>query len=225
MMHRRLTACLLVIALGAATAAKKPFWEEKPPETWSKQECVQLLTNSPWVSQWPPGRVPGAGFSGTYQAQLWSVRLIRQAMVRFAQLDPGYPLLTPEARKTQDEEGARFTAAEFPDTIVVQVRYLKKDPQWVWFWRSQTVASLQQIAYLGMADRNVAPAGYTPPTLDKAEMQFVFPRFLRGQPLTQPADALLGLQLQVPSFAGRMRETILIRFEPQRMLVEGKLAS
>jgi len=219
-----LTGGALAVALAVAAASEKPFWQVKPPDTWSRQECAKFLSSSPWVSQWPPVGNPSNDSPGVkYRAQLWSVSLLRQAMVRYAQLDPGYARLTPEARKLQDEEGARFLAAQFPDTIVVQVQFWRNDPRWVWFWRGQSIEQLKGIVLLGEADRNVLPVGFTPPTAGKAEMQFVFPRFIKGEPLTRPGDPLLGLQLKLPAFSGYARETVLLKFDPREMRVDGQL--
>jgi hypothetical protein len=47
--HVTFTGLCVVLALAAASAAAREFWEKTPFERWSKQEALRLLTDSPWA--------------------------------------------------------------------------------------------------------------------------------------------------------------------------------
>ena len=145
-------------------------------------------------------------------------------MARYAELDPGFGNLSEEAQKNLREEASRFVRAEFPETFVVQVMYWQKDPAWVWFWQRQSSRTLRGIVQMATPRGAVAPVHFTPPTYDKAEMQFVFPRLSRGRPVVRADDSFLDLRIQIPANNGRFRESVHIRFYPKEMKVKGTLA-
>ncbi len=95
------------VAILAAWVAVVPstlaqgFWANKEYQSWTLQDCQQLLKDSPWAGSYGIARVnmqvvgqPSAVAGReeaptiTYVAQLWSARPIRQAIVRKQQLDP-----------------------------------------------------------------------------------------------------------------------------------------
>lgn len=230
------TGFLLVLAFACSLAvlAQEKFWEGKAPENWSRKDCERLLTDSPWARGWAPERatvVTGGGRRASYmtgprvvyRVQLWSALQIRQAMVRYAELDPNYKSLPEDARKAQDAEAARFVSAQFPDTVVVQVLYWKKDPKWAEFWQGQSVGTLKTMVHLVGPRGQAAPVYFTAPTHDKPEMQFVFPRFVEGHPLLESGDDSLTLRMDLPPFGPFLQQVVSVRFEPKDMLAGGKL--
>lgn len=53
-------------AISALGATAKPFWEEKPPEQWTKDEIDQLLNNSPWAQKAAVNFDGGPGGAGGF---------------------------------------------------------------------------------------------------------------------------------------------------------------
>jgi len=218
-------------ALLLAISAQAQFWKEKNPEQWSKKDCEKLLSDSPWAKTWE--RSGGAVASRampirtTYVAQLWSVRTVRQAIVRIAQLDPGYRSLTPEQKKAQDAEAERFIGAESPDAVVVQIVFAtnssagERDLRLE--WQKLSLEVLKESASLEGPHGKVAPIGYTKPGVEQKEFQLVFPRTLNGKPLVLESDAFLRVEFVHPGKGILAAERVVIEFSPKDMLLDGKL--
>ncbi len=163
----------------------------------------------------------------TYVAQLWSVRLVRQAIVRIAQLDPGYRSLTPEQKKAQDTEADRFIRVESPDRIVVQVVFAtnstsgERDLRFE--WQKLSLEVLKESASLAGPQGRVAPVGYTKPEVEQREFQLVFPRTLNGKRLVTESDAFLRLEFVHRGRGVLGSDRVVIEFHPKEMLWDGKL--
>lgn len=229
--HTRMATSLAMAGLLLAISAQAQFWTEKKPEQWSKKDCQKLLSDSPWAKTWE--RSAGASASraipirATYVAQLWSVRMVRQAIVRIAQLDPGYGALTPEQKKAQDAEAERFIGSEAPDTVVVQIVFAtnssagERDLRVE--WQKLSLEVLKESASLEGPHGRVAPIGYTKPAVEQKEFQLVFPRTLNGKLLVVESDAFLRVEFIHPGKGMQAETRVVIEFSPKDMLVNGKL--
>ena len=214
-----------------AITAQAQFWTEKKPEQWSKKDCQKLLSDSPWAKTWE--RSAGASASratpvrATYVAQLWSVRTVRQAIVRIAQLDPFYRALSPEQKKAQDAEAERFIDTEARDTVVVQVVFAtnssagERDLRVE--WQKLSLEVLKASASLEGPTGKVAPVGYTKPAVEQREFQLVFPRTLNGKPIVTESDAFLRVEFVHPAKGILTEQHVVIEFSPKEMLLNGKL--
>jgi len=234
----RARSFFLPIALLAAMTLCLPlaaqFWQQKKPAAWSSGDCKKLLTNSPWAKTYVAisdyraiGSIQATPLRITYVAQLWSARVVREAMVRNAQLDAGYAQLGPAEKQAQDEEAAKFIAADTPDRVIVQVLFaVNKDfyaKRLNTYWQERTVATLRNVVALAGPRGRVAPVGFTPPTADKAEMQFVFPRLMEGKPIVEPGDAALALEIDMSHWGVMKGEKVRIEFAVSEMTLDGKL--
>ena len=227
----RRASLLAMAGLLLAISAQAQFWTEKKPEQWSKKDCQKLLSDSPWAKTWE--RSAGASASraipvrATYVAQLWSVRTVRQAIVRIAQLDPFYSALTPEQKKAQDAEAERFIGSEAPDTVVVQIVFAtnssagERDLRVE--WQKLSLEVLKESASLEGPNGKVALVGYTKPGVEQREFQLVFPRTLNGKPLVVESDAFLRVEFVHPGKGMQAETRVVIEFSPKDMLVDGKL--
>ena len=190
-----------------------------------------MLKDSPWAKTWE--RSAGASASratpirATYVAQLWSVRTVRQAIVRIAQLDPFYSALSPEQKKAQDAEAERFIGTEARDTVVVQIVFFtnssagERDLRVE--WQKLSLEVLKASASLEGPHGKVAPVGYTKPAVEQKEFQLVFPRTLNGKPLVAESDAFLRVEFVHPGKGMQAETRVVIEFFPKDMLVDGKL--
>jgi hypothetical protein len=221
-------AAMLLGAAGPAFDAQ--VWTQKKPEQWSKKDCEKVLGDSPWAKTWERSEV-AAGLAlpvrTTYVAQLWSVRAVRQAIVRNAQLAPSYRSLTPEQKKAQDTEGERFIAAGFPDTVVVQIVFgtnsMAGERDLRIQWQKLSLEALKETASLEGPRGRVAPVEYTKPAVESNEFQLVFPRTLNGQALVQEGDAFLRVEFVHPIKGILAERRVVIEFHPKDMLLDGKL--
>ena len=227
---RRATSVMMA-GLLLAISAQAQFWAEKKPEQWSKKDCEKLLKDSPWAKTWE--RSAGASASratpirATYVAQLWSVRTVRQAIVRIAQLDPFYSALSPEQKKAQDAEAERFISTEARDTVVVQVVFFtnssagERDLRVE--WQKLSLEVLKESASLEGPNGKVALVGYTKPGVEQREFQLVFPRTLNGKPIVTESDAFLRVEFVHPGKGMLAEQHVVIEFSPKEMLLDGKL--
>lgn len=229
--HTRQATSLAMVALLLGISAQAQAWKQKSPEQWSRKDCEKLLSDSPWARTWE--RTGGLVVSRvtpirtTYVAQLWSVRMLRQAIVRIAQLDSGYRSLTPEQKKAQDAEAERFIDADSPDAVVVQVVFAtnssagERDLRVEWQKLSLEVLK-ERVSLVGPHGK-VAPVGYTKPGVEQNEFQLVFPRTLNGKPLVQENDAFLRVEFIHPGKGILGADRVVIEFFPKDMLLDGKL--
>lgn len=240
-MRRKFSGLLLAVYLVIAPFVQaQGFWQKKEYQKWSQSECRQLLKDSPWAKSYAMGTVifetvqqesTVAGRDATpqitYQAQIWSARPIRQAIVRQQQLDPKYTKLSPEQKNTLDEKSAKFIDTEFPDTVVVQVIYATTSQAYerelARYWQSTSSEDLKRsINLIGAAGR-FAPLQVTVAPGAGREMQLIFPRLYKGEPMIGPNDKTLGLELPHPAIGVLPGERVYIPFDVKKMIIDGKV--
>jgi hypothetical protein len=221
---------LLALGMGVSLHAWAQDWEKKNWERWSRKDCEKLLRDSPWAKTWERTRgaaIPTVPIRATYVAQLWSVRFVRQAVVRTAQLDLHRGSLSAEQKKAQEAEEARFIGAESADSVVVQIVFgtnsAAGERELRLQWQKLSLAALKETVYLESPRGRVALAGYTPPEVERNEFQFVFPRTINGRPIVEEGDAFLRLGFVHPITGVLAEVRVVIEFNPKEMSYEGKL--
>lgn len=173
-------------------------------------------------------RVVESGPQVTYYVQLRSARLMREAMVRQAQLRQNYAGMTAEQKRVFDQQAEQFLNRDFGDSVVVYVTYaggggadlggLQKH------WKSQTADTLKDTVFLNATEGVKAPLlQYTPGEGDALAFQFVFPRQVGGKPLVTAKDKRLQLEFVHPGIGELGEKRILVEFKPNKMLVKGQL--
>ncbi len=230
---------ILILGLALASPLRAQFWQKKDYLQWSQRECQKLLTDSPWATGYTVGTVlfqPVAEESAVpvremnpqivYQAQIWSARPIRQALVRLMRLDPKFSQLSPEQKQARETEWANFIDAEFPDAIVIRVRYSANDPVYdrdlARFWQSQSTDSLRQDIYLSSSGK-VIPVRVTVAPGAAREIELIFPRELDGRPFVRPTDKTLTLEFTHPAVGILPSERVFLRFDARKMRVNEKI--
>jgi hypothetical protein len=119
----------LVLALAAASASARQFWEKTPFERWSKQDALRLLTDSPWaltdvltaadlmaedlsirfkLDEDPFSKGSYWRVINTTSVRLRSALPVRQAFVRQKQIAVKYEKLADADRASFDAEVKEF---------------------------------------------------------------------------------------------------------------------
>ncbi len=243
---RRLTfyTALFTTLFTATLLFGQQFWDKQDYHKWSKQDCAKLLQNSPWAQRWdlvtPVFAVVDSGRNTTdteatsgrdsslqinYVAQLRSVPIIRQAVVRMAMLEAKYDRMTPEQQKQIAAQTEKFLAVQFPDVVVVHVKYGSNIPtydrQMAQFWQRQSLELVKNVFNLiGHAGR-VAPIHYEVLPGAGREFEVTFPRFFNGQPLVTSADKTLALEFLHPAVGDSGSTRVFIPFKVKDMVRNG----
>jgi hypothetical protein len=191
---------LLVLLVGAAIAADKAFWTQKPYAKWSQRECEKLLSDSPWAKSMtlrrPAMREINRGFgqtasgdSGTgerdpeivYTVQIRSAQPLREAYIRMKGIQGHVDAMSDDAKTRVQQRFDEYLAQPFDDKIVVLVQYKSNLPEvdtmLANYWQGQTVGTLKNSVYLSGPDGDhMEPTAYVGGSGADREFQFVFPR-------------------------------------------------
>lgn len=214
---RVLFALLLVACLAIPAAAQ--FWTKKSYDKWSKNECKDMLTKSPWAGQYrhavavqelisSSSSITGAPLVEgrespyvTYTAKFMSARPIREAMIRMQQLDAKYEKLTPEKKAAFDEQAKKFLDMPFADQIVIQLSYETIQTYRIplsRYWKSLSQDELRQKMSLFGDEGKVTPAQVIVSDGPDPEFQLFFPRVHDGKPLVTSASKEIALEVFHP---------------------------
>lgn len=203
------------------------FWEKKEWTKWNERECLKMLQNSPWAKLYEvSGRSGGDTLDGEIPSIKYTVKFnsalpVRQATIRFSQIQYKYDKLPDEQKQQFDENANQYLAARFPDMVVISIDYSTnvREQQIPLnnYWEIKTTEHLQNTTYLyGANDVKVPLSQYVP---GKTSFQFIFPRQVDGKPLVTPEDKSLKLEFEVPSIGGMGGETALIEFKVKDMVL------
>jgi hypothetical protein len=217
----------------APAPAPASSWDKKESyRSWSLQEAVALLTNSPWATQETFFRVIGGIGSGvrgekeiysTFFVRILSARPIREAYARINQLQAGYDDLSREDRRRFDAALADGLNLDVRRWIVISLSFRSNDPtqelQVRQFLEVQTKETLKSRAFLS-TDRfpQVELSEYFPPREAAVGAKFVFPRHQGGKPVVTAKDSAVRFELDIPGFS----RDLSARFPVSRMLIEGE---
>ncbi len=197
---------LLLAATAAFSQHKSDF------RSWTLEEAVKVLNDSPWARQQTVTRVIsgiGSGVFGEkeiyhrYYVRLLSARPVREAFARIEQLTKGYDQLDESTRRALDERLLPQIERAMGNSIVLAVCFRSNDPEVEQEVRrtlqSQTVETLKTRAYLSTRRfRQLELAAYFPATEDSVGAKFVFPCVVGGQPVVLPDDPSMVFELSLP---------------------------
>ena len=230
----------ILCLLAAASAHAQGFWQKKDYQKWSKDEVREVLRDSPWARTYTVGQVliqalqENAAVSGretnpqiTYLAQIWSARPIREALVRQEQLSGAAGKLPAEQKAALLEKEAKFIAADFPQTVIVELIYGSSsqalDQDLTRYWQSQSPEMVKQFTYLIAGSRRIAPLQVGIGKGARHEIQLTFPRQVDGQPIVSSDDKHIALQLQHPTIGVLPAQAVYIEFDLKRMTLNGQV--
>lgn len=219
------------LAFSVLPARTEPV--DKPYRSWTLEEAVEVLTQSPWGRQATFTRVVGGIGSGllgekeildTFFVRLLSARPVREAYARVQQIQAGYDRLDKAAKHRVDASLAPVLDLDADRWIVVTVSFRSNDHatqlRVKQFFETQTTDSLKTAAYLS-TDRipQIELAAYFPPVDEAVGAKFVFPRRIGGEPAVTCEDESVTFELEIPGVAQELR----VGFPVAKMIVKGEL--
>jgi hypothetical protein len=245
---RAMVALLILFASVSAPAKQKqPFWETKDWTQWSKYECRKILTISPWASttysytitkrqSWPtqeycPSEYPYFPCTRDYNEVSWrnwnpitiqlrSALPVRLALLRLLQIESRFGRYPAKDRHSFELEVRNSLSHNFEDFIVVNVSSHSN----IYFSGAPTEVLLQppnraRLPFAKTMEHDNFQHSYG--------IDFLFPRFVNGQPVVSDSDQALAisyrpLKLQAISF-GKTKESSSTEFPLKQMIYRGKL--
>src|SRR6058998_1002528 len=228
--RRRYFYWILLLALPAFAADAGILG--KPYTTWTLEEAVEVLNQSPWARQETFTRVVGGIGSGvlgekeiysTFFVRFLSARPVREAYARVQQIQAGYDQLAAQEKRRLDASLASVLTLDSSRWIVVAVSFRSNDSsielRMKEFFEVETTESMQSKAHLSTARYpQLELAAYFPPRDDAVGAKFVFPRKVDGQPVVAREDQTVTFDLEVPGFERDLRAS----FTVPRMMVKGE---
>jgi hypothetical protein len=144
------------IALWLALVAA-PFWETKPPEQWSEEQLLRLLTDSPWSQ--------GVEKTGKV-AFLATAQPMRDAERELARRRKG------QGAGAGDSEYAEFLSQDSGKSIVLAVAYPDQRP----LADAAEARKMEEESILRIGRKKHHMTGHFPPTPSDPYLRMVFPR-------------------------------------------------
>ena len=201
--------------------------------SWTLEEAVGVLTDSPWARKETYTRIIGgigSGLSGekeiysTFFVRFLSAGPIREAYARVRQIQAGYDEMNREEQQKFDsaiEPGLRLDVHNW---IVITLGFRSNDQSLELrikqFLEAQTTETMRSRAFLSTARIPQLEIGaYYPPREEVVGAKFIFPRRLKGGPVVSPGDDRVTFELDLPGFDPELRAI----FPTAEMKVEGRL--
>jgi hypothetical protein len=245
-MPRHKIPLLLVIAatlLAAISASATEFWDSKTWNTWSKNECEKLLTESPWTHSWTGvysvilGRIDrplDVGLHSNdliYTIQIRSSLPIREALIREQQLSQNYNKMNADKRKVFDAWTVQKLDQKPDDPILVRVD-LTKGAALSAFDQTGQNLSLSLVTEDGI---RISPTLVEFNTLFKT-FDATFPRLNEGVPAFKGGQKYFSIEFQSPQVLAvdslnvpiqpaqvmTPTQSVKVKFDLTKMLVNGK---
>lgn len=242
-MHARavLTA-MVAIGLSAITVAAQGYWTKKTWQQWSKNDCQNMLQNSPWAQTWTNTGIVntpiGQSSDGTgreqvpeiyYLVELRSALPIREAVARQAQIENKYDRMDASQKKTLDDSVKSFLARNYDDDIVVHLDYGSNvtlyERDMMQYWQSFAPGVVPIETYLiGPDGQKLVPSRMEVAPSGQTAVEFIFPRIVKGAPFIKPGDKSFAFQFMSPAIGTLTAQQAYIEFKPSKMMINGQLA-
>jgi hypothetical protein len=210
-----------------ALPARAQFWEKKPWQQWTRQECDKMLTDSPWARKFTTSEVriqaSGIRTGGTqeretqptieYIAHLRSALPVRQAVVRLMQIQTRYDRMSDAEKRNFDKQAADYLNQDFSNRVVVHIIYQSNitalqqglDDTWR---ASSTDLPAETYLISGRGER-IELMRFIPPAPQAPEFELIFPKLRNGEPILSPSDRRFQIQLPVINKSTPASQTLL----------------
>lgn len=226
---------LLFVILSPLVAFSAASWASLEPfSSWSLDQAVKVLNDSPWARRETFTRVihgVGSGISGekeiynTFYVRFLSARPVREAYARVQQIQHGYDGMAPHDRRKFEALQSSNLDMDVSRWIVLSVSFRSNDPNEESairrFFQSETVETLKTKAFLSTPScPQVELEAYFPHREESVGAKFIFPRDINGTPVIGRDCPSVTLELlDVPGTESRLRA----RFDVKPMKVGDRL--
>jgi len=219
---------MFLIFFVLALFPESAVWE-KDFHSWSLEEALSILNDSPWAREQTATRVVGgigSGIAGEkeiyerFYVRLLSARPIREAYARADRLISNTESVDPTAAKSAKDSLDLDTS----DWIVVAVAFrsndMSREQEVKRELQTQTTETMKIRAYLSTARfPQVRIMAFFPALEDGVGAKFVFPRKINGEAVVTAGDQNLIFELEMPGDMPDVRTTFKVR----EMMVKGEL--
>ncbi|RPJ56368.1 MAG: hypothetical protein EHM23_23760 [Acidobacteria bacterium] len=219
---------MFLIFFVLALFPESAVWE-KDFHSWSLEEALSILNDSPWAREQTATRVVGgigSGIAGEkeiyerFYVRLLSARPIREAYARADRLISNTESVDPTAAKSAKDSLDLDTS----DWIVVAVAFrsndMSREQEVKRELQTQTTETMKTRAYLSTARfPQVRIMAFFPALEDGVGAKFVFPRKINGEAVVTAGDQNLIFELEMPGDMPDVRTTFKVR----EMMVKGEL--
>lgn len=227
--------CILVVLL-AALPALSAVRDQSPLKrhfrSWTLDEAVWMLNESPWARRETFTRLVGGIGSGvrgekeilsTYFVRFLSARPIREAFVRIQQIKSGYSEMAEGQKRRFDHMTQQGLNLDVRRWIVVAVAFRSNDSdqeiRFRRYMRAQTLETLKNTTSLSTRRfPELQPVAYFPPREDSVGAKFVFPRQQNGSEVVSPQDDEITFEMAPPVATSQLRSI----FQVQQMRTDGE---
>jgi hypothetical protein len=173
-----------------------PFWETKPPETWTTGEIETIRRESPWAQEIGP-------------APKVLAYLATAAPIEAAEAEARVRLTNPLAEPEPDYRD--FLRQKRDQFFVLAIPYTNRSA----FTQSAEVSRMEEETAMLIGRKRFRLAGHFPPVAEDPVLRLVFPREV------EPADKQVVFRLYLPGVEFPDREAT---FRVKDLLYHGKLA-
>ena len=210
------------------------FWDTKLYDEWNQKEVDKMLSDSPWAKELNLQSAAGSFSSSAmdnqppyvkYTVQLRSVPLVRQGVIRRAQLTVKYDAFSETEKIAFDQRMEPILFGYDPEYVVVHVSFDTNQRDYLRdllrHWETQSTEMLQNSVFLrgGSRGKQIPILQYIPGEMNSQEFQFIFPREVDGSEVLKADDKVLRLEFSYPQI-GRLGDGRgFLEFRTDRMKV------
>jgi hypothetical protein len=257
--RRYFPRALILFVVAVFTVSADDFWVKKDWKQWSKDDCNKMLQDSPWAKKWSQSHVTDIKMAGVtaadsegatekapemhYYIQLRSSLPVREATVRFSQIQNKYDKMSAEQKKDFDAKSESLLSRSYDDVILVHVEYGSSVQSFergmAAYWKNIPANSLPNNLFLiNERGEQLLPAQFISPRDASYAFDLIFPRLKNREPFVHEGDKILSLQFIHPKIGGQVpttgpdrigpstevfgEERVLIQFKIDKMMVAGK---
>jgi hypothetical protein len=235
---QRIGATLAIAIFALFTANASEFWVSKDWKHWSKGECENLLTESPWARVWryraqpTDPNVPYALLDQlVFSIQLRSALLVREALVRQLQIERKYDKMADPDKLAFDEHAKRMLDGYVGDEILVHVDFSESNGSDLLESSVRGVIAHGNLAASLVTDDGTQISPIRVDMSDKTTHTFdlVFPRTKDGKPIIAAGQKQFSIHFQSPPilyFKGLIISSRRVRvdFDLSKMIANGSVS-
>jgi hypothetical protein len=176
----------------------QPFWETKPPETWTDAEIQKVRTESPWAQQ-------------TAEAPQVVVYFATAAPIEHAETELRLRLKkNPHPMMEPDPDYLEYLGSHRGENFVLAVTY----PTLAGLSDATENKRMEGESVMRIGKKNYGIVGHFPPTPSDPVLRLIFPRAV------QPTDKTVVFQLYLGGLKFPERE---VEFRVKDLTYQGKL--
>ena len=229
MAQKNLFVVLIVLFTIVAPALAARFWDEESYTSWTEDQCIEVLTDSPWVVDYKKiyfGSIPN--WDHVLRFTLLTAKPVKLALARLQYLknptEKQKAKIEGWLKAPQEKDEIIFGITSFASPADAPLRkkiFLKEDMETFFL-----EASLED--FLGKTElvarkskKSIRPSKYVPPGSQSPFPLLIFPRHdENGQPVFTGKEKSIELRtdLVLDILGGQMKYKVRLKLKPKKMI-------